>query len=136
MKFSIFTDMYGVEDFEKSLKVASKQGFSLIDLRGKLNGSTIDDISLEKAKELKGIIDKYELKVNTINSWSVNPCIFSGPPSFKNDDENHHKEMKRLLERLCDLADAFNAPNIRVYSMYRDEKFNLLSDDEKEEQYK
>ena len=53
MRFSVFTDMLGCEDFEKSLQTAVELGFSIVDLRSKLNGDSIDTISLEKAKEIK-----------------------------------------------------------------------------------
>lgn len=136
MKFSIFTDMLGTESFEEAVSYASELGFTLIDLRGKLNGNTIDDLTKEKAVELKKVIDNKGLKVNTVNSWAVNPCTFSGPSKYDNYDSNHHEEMTRVLDRLFDLAEIFEAPNVRVYSLHRDEKFNLFTQSEKDDQYK
>jgi 3-dehydroshikimate dehydratase len=136
MKFSIFTDMLGTDSFEEAVAYASELGFKLIDLRGKLNGNTIDDISLEKATELKSIISKYGLQVNTVNSWAVNPCTFSGPSTYDNYDENHHIKMTEILDHLFDLADIFEAPNVRVYTLHRDEKFNLLTESQQDEQYR
>lgn len=136
MRFSVFTDMLGTDEFDEALHYASELGFTLIDLRGKLDGSTIDDISEKKALKIKEIIDRYGLKVNTINSWAVNTCTFTGPPKYDNYDENHHEQMTIVLDRLLDLADIFNAPHVRIYSLYREERFNLLSEAEKDKQYR
>ncbi|MBS4208250.1 sugar phosphate isomerase/epimerase [Bacillus sp. FJAT-50079] len=136
MKFSIITDMLGAESFEQSLQIAKDLGFEYIDLRAKLDGDTIDTISLEKAKELSELIEKHELKVTTLSSWAINPCTFSGPSSYDNYDENHHKKMSAELNRLFDLADAFAAPYIRVYPLHRKENFDFLTDTEKDKEYR
>ncbi|WP_026572855.1 sugar phosphate isomerase/epimerase family protein [Bacillus sp. UNC438CL73TsuS30] len=136
MNLSIFTDMLGSESFEEALQHAKDLGFVNIDLRGKLDGSTIDNIPLDKARKLSLQIENENLKVSCLSSWAVNPCTFSGEPTYQNDDENHHKQMSTVLNRLFDLADIFNTTYIRIYSLYRQEDFNLLSDDEKQRQYK
>ncbi|HWL26097.1 MAG TPA: sugar phosphate isomerase/epimerase [Ureibacillus sp.] len=136
MKLSIFTDMLGCESFEEALQHTKELGFTNIDLRGKLNDSTIDNIYLEKAKYLSLLIQENNLKVSSLSSWAVNSCTFTGEPSYQNDDENHHRNMSTVLDRLFDLADIFSTPYIRIYSLYRQEDFNLLADDEKEKQYK
>ncbi|MDN3015610.1 sugar phosphate isomerase/epimerase [Paenibacillus sp. BSR1-1] len=136
MKLSIFTDMLGCESFEEALHHTKELGFENIDLRGKLNGSTIDNITLDKARYLSLLVKENNLKVSSLSSWAVNPCTFSGTPSYRNDDENHHKQMSTVLNRLFDLADIFSAQYIRIYSLYRQEDFNLLQEDEKEKQYK
>jgi len=135
MKFSIFTDMLGTESFQESLEHAKNLGFTNIDLRGKLNGSTIDDVTLEKARVLSEMIQEQGLQVSSLSSWAVNSCTFSGPPKYDNHDEEHHKQMGEVLNRLFDLADIFGSTFIRIYSLYRQEDFNLLSDEEKDAQY-
>src|SRR5690606_17899929 len=136
MKFSIFTDMLGTESFQESLLHAKSLGFTNVDLRGKLNGSTIDDITPEKARELSAMIKEQDLQVSSLSSWAVNSCTFSGPPKYDNYDEEHHKQMGEVLNRLFDLADIFGSTYIRIYSLYRQEDFNLLSDEEKDAQYR
>lgn len=136
MKFSIFTDMLGTESFIEALEYAKSLGFTNIDLRGKLDGSTIDDITPEKARLISEIIQEQGLHVSSLSSWAVNSCTFSGPPKFDNYDEEHHKKMGEVLNRLFDLADIFDATYIRIYSLYRQEDFNLLSDEEKDAQYR
>ena len=128
--------MLGCESFEEALQHTKELGFTNIDLRGKLNDSTIDNIYLEKAKYLSLLIQENNLKVSSLSSWAVNSCTFTGEPSYQNDDENHHRNMSTVLDRLFDLADIFSTPYIRIYSLYRQEDFNLLADDEKEKQYK
>lgn len=135
MKLSIFTDMLGFESFEEALQNAKQLGFQQIDLRAKLNGATIDNISLEQARHISSLIEEYDLKVSSLSSWAVNSCTFSGPPSYDNHDENHHKSMSVVLDRLFDLSDIFSAPFVRIYSLYRQEDFNTLPDEEKEKQY-
>ncbi|MEH7504075.1 sugar phosphate isomerase/epimerase [Neobacillus drentensis] len=136
MKLSIFTDMLGRESFEEALQHTQELGFENIDLRGKLNGSTIDTISLEQAKYLSLQVQENNLKVSSLSSWAVNPCTFTGQPAYRNDDENHHKKMSIVLNRLFDLADIFSTSFIRIYSLYRQEDFNLLPEEEKQKQYK
>jgi 3-dehydroshikimate dehydratase len=136
VKFSVFTDMLGQDNFEESLKLARNLGFSLIDLRAKLDGDTIDTISEEKSEQLKGLIEKYSLKVNSLSSWAVNPCAFAGPPKYDNYDQAFHVKMRDVLARLCNLADIFEAPFVRVYSLYRQENFDSLPESEKEDQYR
>lgn len=136
MKFSVLTDMLGTEVFEEALKQTRNLGFPAIELRAKLDGNTIDKISLEEARVLKEKVDRFELQVSTLSSWAVNPCTFSGPPKYDNYDEEHHNRMSDILDRLCDVADVLDASYIRVYSLYRQENFNELPDEEKEKQYK
>ncbi|OLS40791.1 hypothetical protein BTR25_07840 [Bacillus sp. MRMR6] len=136
MIFSIFTDMLGTESFKESLVHAKSLGFPNIDLRAKLDGSTIDDITPEKARGLSELIQEHGLQVSSLSSWAVNSCTFSGPPKYDNHDEEHHKKMGEVLDRLFDLADIFEAKYIRIYSLYRQEDFNLLSDQEKDTQYR
>lgn len=135
MKFSIVTDMLGNESFEETLQLSKDLGFDYIDLRGKLNGDTIDTISYDKALELSKIIEKYGLQVNTLTSWAVNPCAFGGPSKYDNFDENHHSNMSKVLNRLFDLADIFSAQYVRVYPLNRKQNHHLLSATEQEREF-
>ncbi|GED71697.1 hypothetical protein BRE01_53990 [Brevibacillus reuszeri] len=136
MKFSVFTDMLGTESFEEALQLASGLGFSNVDVRAKLDGDTVDTISMEKAQAYKQMLDQYKLKVASVSSWAVNTCTFSGPPKYDNYDEAHHTAMYAVLERLFDLAHVWDAPFVRVYSLYRQENFLTLSEAEREAQYR
>ena len=136
MKFSVFTDMLGTESFEESLQLAVGLGFSYVDVRAELDGDTIDTISMEKARAYKQKLDQYKLQVASVSSWAVNTCTFSGPPKYDNYDEAHHTAMDEVLERLFDLAHIFDAPYVRVYSLYRQENFHTLSEEKREEQYR
>lgn len=136
MKFSVFTDMLGTETFEQALQVAAELGFASIDLRASLDGDTIDTISLEKARELKTQIDQSGLQVNSVSSWAVNTCSFSGPPKYDSHVEGHHEQMSQVLERLFDLADIFEAPLVRVYSLHRPEGFDEWTEEKKEAEYR
>ncbi|WP_165967177.1 sugar phosphate isomerase/epimerase [Jeotgalibacillus sp. S-D1] len=136
MKFSVVTDMLGKESFEEAVQHAKQLNFDYVDLRAMLDGDTIDTISIDKAKKLHQLIRKYDLKVSTLSSWAVNPCTFSGEPKYNNKDENHHQKMRQVLDRLLDLADAFDATYIRIYPLHRNEGFDQLSENEKELEYK
>ncbi|NGM84704.1 sugar phosphate isomerase/epimerase [Paenibacillus sp. 7124] len=136
MKFSVFTDMLGFDSFSHALMAAAELGFSSIDLRAKLDGDTIDTISLEKAKELKTQIDQHGLHVSSVSSWAVNSCAFSGPPKYDSHDEGHHQQMTEVLDRLFDLADIFDAPHVRIYSLHRPEGFDEWTDELKEAEYR
>ncbi|MGJ9384824.1 sugar phosphate isomerase/epimerase family protein [Salipaludibacillus sp. CF4.18] len=136
MKFSIVTDMLGKESFDEALQEAKNLKFDYVELRAKLDGDTIDSISVDKAKQLGQKVKEHGLKVSTLSSWAINPCTFSGPPRYDNYDDNHHQAMEKELDRLLDLADALDAENVRIYSLYRSPEFDQLSENEQEEQYK
>ncbi|ARK30141.1 sugar phosphate isomerase/epimerase family protein [Halalkalibacter krulwichiae] len=135
MKFSVVTDMLGEESFEEAISQAKRLGFDFVELRAKLDGDTVDTISVDKAKALREVVESYGLKVATLSSWAVNSCTFSGPPKYDNYDDRHHLEMTEQLDRLFDLADAFHAPNVRIYPLHRREGFDALSTEEKEQEY-
>ncbi|WP_096436432.1 sugar phosphate isomerase/epimerase family protein [Alteribacter populi] len=136
MKFSVVTDMLGLESFDDALQTAKEVGFDYIELRAKLNGDTIDSISVDKAKKLGEKVKEHGLEVATLSSWAVNSCTFSGSPKYDNYDENHHEEMTNQLDRLFNLADAFSAPNVRIYSLYRQPDFDTWPEEEKEKEYR
>jgi len=118
------------------LRHAKALGFSHVDLRAQLDGGTIDNISMEAARELRGKLDEFELEVGSISSWAVNTCSFAGPPPYRDDDEAHHQAMSAVLERLFDLADIFRAPYVRIYSLYREEGFDQLPQAEQDAQFR
>jgi 3-dehydroshikimate dehydratase len=137
MKFSVVTDVLGTESFEEALDIAKQLGFSLVDIRSKMDGNNIDNITLDKAIELRGLLDSKGLQVSCLTSWAINPISFTGgPPSYDNYDELFHAKMLKELERLCDLADIFNTTYIRIYSLSRPEGFDQLSAEDKELLYK
>ncbi|WP_413374984.1 sugar phosphate isomerase/epimerase family protein [Alkalihalobacillus sp. 1P02AB] len=135
MKFSVVTDMFGKELFEEAIVSAKELGFDYVELRAKLDGDTIDTISVKKARDLRELVESYGLQVSTLSSWAVNPCTFSGPPKYDNYDDSHHLEMTSQLNRLFDLAEAFHAPHVRIYPLHRKANFDTLSSFEKQQEY-
>ncbi|MNI02714.1 3-dehydroshikimate dehydratase [compost metagenome] len=136
MRFSICTDMLGSDSFEESLQHAKALGFSSVDLRAKLDGYTLDNIPYEEARVIKQKVDEAGLEVSCLSSWAVNSCSFSGPAKYDNYDENHHQAMEKVLDRLFDLADIFDTPYVRVYSLHRKEGFEDLSEADKDAEYR
>ncbi|MFB9275775.1 sugar phosphate isomerase/epimerase family protein [Cohnella cellulosilytica] len=135
MKFSVITDVLGTDSFEEALRIAKQLGFEYIDIRAKLDGSRLDMISLEQAADLKRKVDANGLKVSALTSWAINPCSFSGPPTYDNYDESFHIEMLAKLEHLSQLANVFNTQYLRTYSLSKPEGFDRLSDEDKEIHY-
>lgn len=136
MRFSICTDMFGCESFDEALEHAKTLGFPAVDLRSKMYGYSVDNIPMEEAHLIRRKIDEAGLKVSCLSSWAVNPCAFSGPPKYDNYDEQHHQAMRKVLDRLFDLADIFGTDYVRIYSLHRRVDFEKLSENEQDKEYR
>ncbi|MFC5650529.1 sugar phosphate isomerase/epimerase family protein [Paenibacillus solisilvae] len=132
MILSTITDMLFIDSFEEALRTTKELGFDYIDVRDKLDGDTVDSISVEKARELKKRIDAYGLKTCVLVSRMINPVYLK----YDKNDDKHHAHTLDLIANLCDLADALGAKYIRCNPLYRPADYHLLSGQEQEEQQK
>ena len=136
MNFSVVTDVLGTDSFGEALDRAQQLDFAYVDLRAKLDGSSIDTIDLKEAEERKRQIEERSLKVSCLTSWGINPIfLFGDAKPYDRYDEAFHTRMLAGLDRLCDLADLFDTSYIRIYSLTRPDGFDLLSADEKRVYY-
>ncbi|MFC5650531.1 sugar phosphate isomerase/epimerase family protein [Paenibacillus solisilvae] len=136
MILSTITDMLFIDSFEEALRTTKELGFDYIDVRDKLDGDTVDSISVEKARELKIRIDHYGLKTCVIVSRMVNPVAMTGPNKYDKYDDKHPAHTLDVINNLCDVADALDAKYIRGNPLYRPVNYHLLSAQEQEEQQK
>ena len=134
MKLSTFADMLFIDSFEEQLGIIKDMNFEYIDLRSKLDGDTVDTIALDKARLLKTKMDEMGIKAGVIVSRVINPISFIGPHSYNKYDDEHHAKTLRIFDRLCDVADVFEAKYIRVTPLYRSNDYHLLSDKGREDQ--
>ena len=135
MKLSTFTDMLFIESFVESLSLVKQMGFEYIDLRGKLDGDSIDTVSLSKAQALKLMMDEKGLKAGVVVSRGINPISLIGPHSYDKYDDEHHARTLRVFDHVCDVADIFEANHIRVNSLYRSTYFHLFNDEERKDEF-
>jgi len=88
------------------IKALNENSISLLEIRG-VDGTNIADITLDKAKELRALFDKNNVKV-----WSIGSPI--GKCSINDDPEIELKRFKHVL----DIAKILGAQNIRIFSFY------------------
>ena len=93
-------------DIDGQIAALKRNGLQGVEIRG-VDGQSISDISIEKAKEVKEKFDKAGLSV-----WSIGSLI--GKIDIDGDIPAHFEECKYTLE----IANILGAENIRLFSFY------------------
>lgn len=131
MYISLFTDEFG-EDIYKVLPVVAEWGMKYVDLRGLINGKTIERQTEEELLELKKALDSYGLKVGVIQS---SLCKVHLPDKERVDAELEKLEgvirASKILD--CKLVRSFNFwqhkpddPELGVLAMRPDELMKVV----------
>ena len=120
---SAFSDEYAV-DFEEQLKGMQSLGIKYIEPRH-ISGKNISLLTLDEVKEVKAMLDRYDIKVSSI-----------GSPLGKirlDEDMDAHMELTR---HICEIANILDTKYVRMFSFYapegadihemRDEVFGAL----------
>ncbi|MBR5528618.1 MAG: sugar phosphate isomerase/epimerase [Clostridia bacterium] len=123
-KLSAFADEYSPE-FDKQIEGLKKNGIGMIEVRG-VDGTGIDKITLETAKEIKAKLDNAGIGVSAIGS----PI---GKIDITSPIEPHLETLKHVIE----IAKILGTKRIRMFSFfmpkeekpekYRDEVISRLS---------
>lgn len=91
---------------EKQIEAMQRNGIAYLEIRG-VDGETVTDITLEKAREIRQKLDASNLSV-----WSVGSPF--GKIGIGDDFAPHLEKFKRSLE----IADILGAEKMRLFSFY------------------
>ena len=105
MKLCAFADEAS-KDLAGQIEALKRNNISLLEIRG-VDGQNISEISLEKAKEVKELLDK-----NGIFVWSI-----GSPVGKAKINENVDGQAKTFL-KLCEIARLFGCKRIRMFSFF------------------
>ena len=89
IKLSAFADEYS-SSFQQQIQVLKQEGIKYLEIRN-VDGENVSSISLEKAKEIKALLDDNDLKVSSIGS----PL---GKIDITDDFTEHLKAAKHIFE--------------------------------------
>lgn len=93
-------------EFQGQIDALKRNGMSLLEIRG-VDGENIKDVTPDKARELRKMLDAEGLRV-----WSMGSPI--GKLHLEDDFEPHMDDFRRILET----ADILGANRIRMFSFY------------------
>jgi sugar phosphate isomerase/epimerase len=115
--FGVITDEID-KDFERACRVAAELGMDYVELH-ELWGRGAHELSDDELAKAKAIVNEYGLKTHLI-------CGFYRPFSLGDvelatmtDHPRFHEHMQRL-DRFIEMAQLFEAPNIRTFGFTRD----------------
>lgn len=107
--YSAFCDESGESTIEGQMKACRENGITHMELRNFGTGKSINNLTVEEAKEMKKAIDKEGMKVSSIGSAY-------GKINIKEDFEPHFEAFKNTIE----VAKILEAKYIRIFSFYFD----------------
>lgn len=130
-QISVITDEIS-QDFEHALDVAQEYGISTVDVRTlwKKNIALLNNDELNRMKEA---LNQRDMQVNVITSPFGKCVLPSSRLSTKKKESlwrNPEYNLK-LFDRIVEISDFFNSPNIRIFSFFEKKKSNI--DDKWEE---
>lgn len=105
MKLCAFADEAS-KDLAGQIEALKRNNISLLEIRG-VDGQNISEISLDKAKEVKELLDK-----NGISVWSI------GSPVGKAKINQNVDGQEKTFLRLCEIARLFGCKRIRMFSFF------------------
>ncbi len=107
--YSAFSDESGEATLQGQIDACKANGITHMELRGFGSGPNINNITTEKAKELRAILDKNGMHLSAIGSAY-------GKIKIKDDFAPHFEAFKNTIE----VAKILGAPYIRIFSFYFD----------------
>jgi len=110
IEISVMTDQLGL-DFESAVKQLAHWGVEWVDLRGGIYGKGIDDVTDSEAERAKDALVEHGLRVACLATRLASP--------WKDHDLWDERDWEAELEhldRLVELAKAFNTDLLRVYA--------------------
>ena len=107
--YSAFSDESGEATLQGQIDACKRNGITHMELRGFGKDPNINNITTEKAKELRAILDKNGMRLSAIGSAY-------GKIKIKDDFAPHFEAFKNTIE----VAKILGAPYIRIFSFYFD----------------
>ncbi len=103
------------KDLSGQIEALKRNNISLLEIRG-VDGQNISEITLEKAKEVKELLDK-----NGIRAWSI------GSPVGKAKINADVEKQEEAFLRLCEIARLFGCKRIRMFSFFDGEEKEIIA---------
>jgi len=119
---SVVTDEIS-QDFEHALDVAQEYGISTIDVRT-LWKKNIALLSNDELKRMQEALDQRNMQVNVITS-PFGKCVLPNSRFSTSKKESLWRNPKfnlELFDRIVEISDFFNTPNIRIFSFFEKRK--------------
>lgn len=113
MKLCAFADEAS-KDLAGQIEALKRNNISLLEIRG-VDGENISEISLEKAKEVKELLDK-----NGIRVWSI------GSPVGKAKINSDVEKQETTFLRLCEIARLFGCQRMRIFSFFDGDEKEII----------
>ena len=104
----VFSDEVS-EDFEQAVRLSAAAGARGIEIRGRMFGRAVPDITAADVAKMKEILARYDCKVGVIGS-PFGKCHYDKPEEV----QRHHEIFRRMVE----LAHAFGTPIIRGFAFW------------------
>ncbi|MBQ7761441.1 MAG: sugar phosphate isomerase/epimerase [Clostridia bacterium] len=114
MKLCAFADEAS-KDLSGQIEALKRNNISLLEIRG-VDGQNISEITMEKAREVKSLLDK-----NGISVWSI------GSPVGKAKINEDVEKQESTFLRLCEIARLFGCKRIRMFSFFDGEEKEIIA---------
>ncbi len=108
----IFSDEVS-DDFRESVRLCAEAGAQGLELRGKMFGRNITQITDDDVRDIQTVSREFGVRVAVIGS-PVGKCDAGSPE----EQAQHHRHFDRMIE----LADRFETPLIRAFSLWRPDR--------------
>ncbi len=105
MFLSIFTDELGC-DLAEALPIAKSWGLAYVNLRGRIFGKSLEDLSAEEMHQVKRLLDENGLKVG---------CLQSSLAKVHLPDAQRQQQEMRKLEAIIGAAELFGCRLVRSF---------------------
>ena len=104
----VFSDEVA-QEFPDAARLAAEAGARQLEIRGRLFGKSIQDLTSDEVLRIKAICDEYSLSVGSLGS-PVGKCSMDHP-----DELDRHA---RIFEAMLDLTETFECPIIRGFALW------------------
>lgn len=121
-QISVITDEIS-QDFEHALDVAQEYGISAVDVRT-LWKKNIAFLSNEELKRMEDALNQRNMHLNVITS-PFGKCVLPSSRFSTNKKESLWRNPEfnlELFDRIVEISDFFNTPNIRIFSFLEKRK--------------
>jgi sugar phosphate isomerase/epimerase len=104
----VFTDEVAPE-FPDAVRLAAESGARALEIRGRLFGQSIGELTPDRVEKINGLCGEYGVKIGSLGS-PVGKCSMDDPEEL----ERHGHVFDRMLR----LSEAFDCPIIRGFAMW------------------
>ncbi|MBW3623196.1 MAG: sugar phosphate isomerase/epimerase [Armatimonadetes bacterium] len=104
----VFTDEVAPE-FPEAVRLAAEAGARMLEIRGKLFGQNIRELSPETVNKIRSVCEAHQVGIGSLGS-PVGKCSM--------DDPDEMEQHGRIFERMLDLSEELDCPIIRGFALW------------------